>query len=63
MCVCVCVCLCVCVCVCVCLCKGLGIEEEVQRERGVEMEGLSDRKGTDVTWRCCSHSEAIKFNV
>ena len=52
-----------CVCVCVCLCKGLGIEEEVQRERGVEMEGLSDRKGTDVTWRCCSHSEAIKFNV
>ena len=52
-----------CVCAYVRVCEGLGIEEEVQREREVEMEGLSDRKGTDVTWRCCSHSQAIKFNV
>ena len=59
----ICVCVCVHACMCACVCEGLGIEEVVWREREVEMEGLSDRKGTDVTWRCCSHSQAIKFNV
>ena len=51
-----------------CVCWwGLGVEGEEgrkeRREREVEIEGLSDRKGIDMTWRPCSQSQAIKVNV
>lgn len=52
---------------CVCVGGELGVEGEEgrreRREREVEIEGLSDRKGIDMTWRPCSHSQAIKVNV
>lgn len=54
-------------CMCVCVGGELGVEGEEgrreRREREVEIEGLSDRKGIDMTWRPCSHSQAIKVNV
>lgn len=50
----------------VCVGGGIGGRRrrgEEREERKVEIEGLSDRKGIDMTWRPCSHSQAIKANV